>query len=74
MATTRDQNEGQNNNIKIENKSFDRAGQLKNGGITPTNLNSIQEEIKKRFSPRMLPIIWCRSLCLLYGCKTWSDI
>jgi len=45
---SRDQNAGQNHNVKIENKFCQRAEQFRYLGTTPTNQNSIQEEIKSR--------------------------
>jgi hypothetical protein len=45
---SRDQNSGQNHNIKIDNKCFERAEQFKYLGTTLTNRNSIHEEIKSR--------------------------
>jgi hypothetical protein len=48
MVMFRDQNAGQNHNIKIDNKSFERVEQFKYLGIALTNVNSIQEEIKSR--------------------------
>jgi hypothetical protein len=48
MAMSRDQNAGQNHNIKIDNKSFERVEQFKYLGTTLTNRNSIHEEIKSR--------------------------
>jgi hypothetical protein len=45
MVMSRNQNAGQNHNIKIDNKSFENVEQL---GTTLTNRNSIQEEIKSR--------------------------
>jgi len=48
VVMSRDQNAGQNHNVKIENKFFERAEQFRCLGITPTNQNSIQEEIKSR--------------------------
>jgi hypothetical protein len=44
----RDQKAGQNHNIKIDNKSFERVEQFKYLGTTLMNRNSIQEEIKSR--------------------------
>jgi hypothetical protein len=48
MFMSRYQNAGQNHNIKIDNKSFERVEQFKYLGTTLTNRNSIQEEIKSR--------------------------
>jgi hypothetical protein len=42
------QNAGQNHNIKLDNKSFERVEQLKYLETTLSNRNSIQEEIKSR--------------------------
>jgi hypothetical protein len=43
-----DQNAGQNGNIKLDNKYFERVEQFKYLGTTVANRNSIQEEIKSR--------------------------
>jgi hypothetical protein len=43
MVMARDQNAGQNHNIKIDNKSFERVEQFKYLGTALTNRNSIQE-------------------------------
>jgi sorting nexin-29 len=48
MVMSRNQNAGQNHNIKVDNKSFKRVEQFKCLGTTLTNRNSIQEEIKSR--------------------------
>jgi hypothetical protein len=48
MVMSRDQNEGQNHNIKLDNKSFERLEQFRNLGTTLKNRNSIHEEIKIR--------------------------
>ena len=48
MVTSRDQNAGQSNNIKIDNSSFDRVGEFKYLGTTSRNENSIQKELKRR--------------------------
>jgi hypothetical protein len=48
MVMSRNQNAGQNQNIKVDNKSFERVEQFKYFGTSLTNRNSIQEEIKSR--------------------------
>jgi hypothetical protein len=48
MVMSGDQNAGQNHNINIDNKSFERLEQFKYFGTAVTNLNSIQDEIKSR--------------------------
>jgi hypothetical protein len=45
---SRDQNIGQNRDIKIGNKSFENVSQFKYLGTTVTNRNLIQEEIKRK--------------------------
>ena len=45
-----EQNAGQNQNIKIANKSSKRVKQFKYLGTTPTNCNCIHEEIQSRFN------------------------
>jgi hypothetical protein len=44
MVMSRNQNAGQNHNIKIDDKSFERVEQFKYLGTTLTNQNSIHEE------------------------------
>jgi hypothetical protein len=44
------QNAGQNHDKKIANISFENVAQFKYLGITITNLNLIQEEIKRRMN------------------------
>jgi hypothetical protein len=46
MVMSQDQNAGQNHNIKIDNKFFQRVEEFKYFGTTVTNQNSIHEEIK----------------------------
>jgi hypothetical protein len=48
MLLSRDQNLGQNRDIKIANRSFDNVSQFKYLGTTVTNQNLIQEGIKRR--------------------------
>jgi hypothetical protein len=44
------QNAGQNQDIKITNRLFGNVSQFKYLGMTVTNQNLIQEEIKKRLN------------------------
>jgi hypothetical protein len=48
MVMARNRNAGQNHNIKIDNKSFERLEEFKYLGTSLPNRNSIQEEIKTR--------------------------
>jgi hypothetical protein len=48
MVMSRNQNAGQNHDIKIDSKSFERVEEFKYLGTTLTNRNSIHEEIKSR--------------------------
>jgi hypothetical protein len=48
MVLSRNQNAGHNNNINIDNKSFERVEEFKYLGATLTNRNSIHEEITSR--------------------------
>jgi hypothetical protein len=48
MLMSRNQNAVQDNNIKLDNQSFERVEHFKYLGTTLTNQNSIQEEIKSR--------------------------
>jgi hypothetical protein len=48
MVMSRDQNAGQNHNIKISNKSFERVKQFTYLGTTLSNENCIHEEIMCR--------------------------
>jgi hypothetical protein len=50
MLVSRDQNAGQNLEIKIGNRSFENVSQFKYFGTTGTNQNLIQEEIKRRLN------------------------
>jgi hypothetical protein len=52
MAMSGDRNAGQNHNIKLDNKSFEKLEQFKYLGTTLTYRNSIQEEIKSRLNSR----------------------
>jgi hypothetical protein len=50
MSVSRDQNAGQNREIKTANSSFENVSQFKYLGTTVTNQNLIQEEIKRRLN------------------------
>jgi hypothetical protein len=50
MLVFRDQNAGQNREIKIGNKLFENVLQFKYLGTSVTNQNLIQEEIKWRLN------------------------
>ena len=48
MVMSEDQNGGPIHSVKIDNSSFERVEEFNYLGITLTNQNSIQEEIKSR--------------------------
>ena len=48
MAMSRDQNAGQNHNLGIDDKSFERVDQFQYLGTSITNQDSIQEEITSK--------------------------
>ena len=50
MITSRQQNIVQNQNIVIENLSFEKVEKFKYLGVTVTNTNDIREEIKHRIN------------------------
>jgi hypothetical protein len=50
MSVSQDQNAGQNQEIKVGNRSFEKVLQFKYLGTTVTNQNLIQEEIKRRLN------------------------
>jgi hypothetical protein len=50
ILLSRRQNVGQNLDIKIANRSFEKVSQFKYLGRTVTNQNLIQEEIKRRLN------------------------
>jgi hypothetical protein len=52
MLMSRNQNAGQNYNIKIANISFENVAKLRYLGTTVTNEKSAHEEIKSRFISR----------------------
>jgi hypothetical protein len=62
MLLSREQNVGQNRDMKIANRSFENVSQFKYLPTTVINQNLIQGEVKRRL---ILPVV-------LYGCETWS--
>jgi hypothetical protein len=50
MLLSRHQNVGQNRDIKIANRLFENVSHFKYLGMTVTNQNLIQEEIKRRLN------------------------
>jgi hypothetical protein len=50
MLPSHHQTVGQNRDIKTENRSFENVSQFKYLGMTVTNQNLIQEEIKRRMN------------------------
>jgi hypothetical protein len=50
MLLSRHQNEGQNQDIKLANRSFENISKFKYLGTTETNQNLIQKEIKRRLN------------------------
>jgi hypothetical protein len=50
LLVSRDQNAGQNREIKIGNRSFENMSLFKYLGTTVANQNLIQEEIKRRLN------------------------
>jgi hypothetical protein len=50
VLLSRHQNVGQNRDIKIANRVFEKVSQFKYLGTTVTNQNLIQEEIERRFN------------------------
>jgi hypothetical protein len=78
MLLSRHQNVGPNRDIMIANRSFENVTEFKYLGMTVTNQNLIQDEIKRRLNSGnacyhsvknlltiILPVV-------LYGCETWS--
>ena len=59
-----DQNAGQNDNVKIDDKFFERVEQFVCLGTTLMNQNSIQEEFKNRLKLGNVAIIHSRFFCL----------
>jgi hypothetical protein len=82
MLVSHDQNAGQNQDIKIGNRSFENMPQFKYLGMTVTNRNLIQEEIKGRLNSgnacyhSVQNLLSSRKTIILpvvlYDCETWS--
>jgi hypothetical protein len=68
MLVSRDQNAGQNRNIKIGRRSFGNVSQFKYLGTTVTNQNLIQEEIKRRLNSGNACCHSSRTFCPLVCC------
>jgi hypothetical protein len=58
MAMSRDQNAGQNHNLGIDDKTFERVEQFQYLGTSITNQNSIQEEITSKVKSEKMLIIF----------------
>jgi sorting nexin-29 len=69
VLLSRQQNVGQNRDIKIANRSFENVLQFKYFGTTVTNQNLIHEEINRRLNSVMLANIRFRTFCLLGCCR-----
>jgi hypothetical protein len=90
MLLSHHQNAGQNHDMKIANRSSENVAQFKYLGMTITNQNLIQEEIKRRLNlgnacyllsslllSKNVKIKMYRIKILpvvLHGCETWSLI
>jgi hypothetical protein len=86
MLLSHHQNVGQNRDIKIANRSYENVSQFKYLGMTVTNQNLIQKEIKGRLNSgnacynshlllKNVKIRIYKTIILpvvLYGCETWS--
>jgi hypothetical protein len=88
MLVSRDQNAGENREIKIGNKSFENVSEFKYLGTTVTNQNLIQEEIKRRMNSgnacyhsvqnRLSSRLLSKNVkvrlykTIILGCETWS--
>jgi hypothetical protein len=86
MLLSRQQNAGQNRDIKTGNRCSENVAQLRYLGTTITHQNLIQEEIKRRLNS-VQNLLYSRLLSknikiriyktiillvVLYGCETWS--
>jgi ERCC4-related helicase len=64
MLLSHHQNVGQNRDIKIANKLFENVSQFKYLGMTATNQNFIQEEIKRSVGTFHMSNIWQMSVAV----------
>jgi len=64
MFKSRDQNEGQSQNIKIDNISLETAEEFRYLGTTITNQNSIQEEIKSKLKSENACYHSAQNICI----------
>jgi hypothetical protein len=60
MLLSHHQNAGQNHDIKIANKSYDKVAWLRYLRMTVTNQHLIQEKIKRRFENEADENIWTK--------------
>jgi hypothetical protein len=69
MLLSRQQNAGQNRDMKIANRSFENVTQLKYLGMTVKNQNLIREEIKGEIELQIsVSTVWSGTFCLLACC------
>jgi hypothetical protein len=68
MLLSHYQDADQNHDIKIANRSFENVTQFKYLGMTVTNQNLIQEEIKRRLNSCNACYQQSKSFCLLVCC------
>jgi hypothetical protein len=69
MLVSRDQNAGQNRDIKIGNRSFENVSQFKYLGTTVRNQNLMLEEIKRSLNSGNACYLRCRTFCPLACCQ-----
>jgi len=65
MVMSQDQHAGQNHNIKIGNKSFERVEKFKYLRTTLTSQVLFMEKSSAGSNQEMVTVNWCRILCLL---------
>jgi hypothetical protein len=69
MLVSRDQSAGQNQDMKIGNRSFEKVSQFMYLGMTVINQNLIREEIKRRLNSGNACYHWSRTFCSLAFCQ-----